>query len=191
MIYAIALLAVIAVAIAGCGGGSSTTSGESGSAYGGSGESESASSEGGYGGRYGGEGSGASSESTSAGSGGGAVVSLASVPKLGMLLVDSEGMTVYLFEKDKGTTSSCYGACAQAWPPVLTKGEPQVGNGAKASLLGTTKRKDGTVQVTYAGHPLYTFVEDSKPGEANGNDFNGFGAEWYALQGNGEKPKDS
>jgi len=108
----------------------------------------------------------------------------------GMVLVDSNGMTLYDFHKDKGTTSSCYGACEQAWPPVATEGEPTAGNGASASKLGTTKRKDGTMQVTYAGHPLYTFVEDKKPGEANGNDTSAFGAQWYALKGNGEEAGD-
>ncbi len=165
MAYAVALLAVLAVAIAGCGSG--------GGGYGGSEESSTASTE---------SGSAAAS---------GAVVSLSSAPKLGMVIVNSEGLTLYDFHKDKGTTSSCYGACEQAWPPLLTEGEPQVGNGAKVALLGTTKRKDGTTQVTYAGHPLYTFVEDKKPGEANGNDVSAFGAEWYALQGNGEEPEDS
>ncbi len=65
-----------------------------------------------------------------------------------------------------------------------------MGNGASASKLGTTERKDGTMQVTYAGHPLYTFVEDKKPGEANGNDVSAFGAQWYALKGNGEEAGD-
>jgi predicted lipoprotein with Yx(FWY)xxD motif len=83
--------------------------------------------------------------------------------------------------------SSCYGACAKAWPPLLSDGEPQAGEGAMAAKLGTVKRSDGTTQVTYAGHPLYTFVEDKKPGEANGNDVDAFGAEWYALQSSGEE----
>jgi predicted lipoprotein with Yx(FWY)xxD motif len=108
-----------------------------------------------------------------------------------MVLVDSKGMTLYDFHKDQGTESSCYGECASAWPPLLTKGEPQPSNGADGSLLGTTERKDGTTQVTYDGHPLYGFVGDKAPGEANGNDVDAFGAEWYALQGNGEEPEDS
>ena len=74
-----------------------------------------------------------------------------------------ESFTVYDFHKDKGTQSSCYGACEKVWPPVTTEGGPQPGNGAQASKLGTTKRKDGTVQVTYAGHPLYTYVADRSP----------------------------
>jgi predicted lipoprotein with Yx(FWY)xxD motif len=179
--YAFALLALLAVVIAGCGsGGSSTSTSESSS-------NENASSEssaGTKGSGYGSENKSASSESTG---GSAMVISLSSVPKVGMVLVDSSGMTVYDFHKDKGTTSSCYGACEQGWPPVLTEGKPSVGNGASASKLGTTERKDGTMQVTYAGHPLYTFVEDKKPGEAHGNDTSAFGAQWYALKGNGEE----
>jgi predicted lipoprotein with Yx(FWY)xxD motif len=120
-----------------------------------------------------------------------AVVKVMNTPDLGKVIVDAEGMTLYDFHKDKGTTSSCYGECAVAWPPLLTKGEPKATGGAQQSLLGTTKRKDGTLQVTYNGHPVYGFVEDKKPGETNGNDFDGFGAEWYALEPNGEEPEDS
>ena len=185
--YAFALLALLAIAIAGCGGGSSSSEGgyggESSSGSKSSAKNESAAA---TGNRYGG-----SSESKTAGSeSGAAVVSLGSAQKLGMVLVDSKGMTVYDFHKDKGTISSCYGACEEGWPPVLTEGEPTVGNGASSSKLGTTERKDGTMQVTYAGHPLYTFVEDKKPGEANGNDTSAFGAQWYALKGNGEEAGD-
>jgi predicted lipoprotein with Yx(FWY)xxD motif len=175
-IYALALLAVLgALAVAGCGGGDSSTTSGSGSRYGGSSESENKS---------------ASAESTPGAESGAAVVSLGNVQKLGMVLVDSNGMTLYDFHKDKGTTSSCYGPCAEGWPPLLSEGKPTVGNGASSSKLGTTERKDGTTQVTYAGHPLYTFVADKKPGEANGNDVSAFGGEWYALQGNGEEPED-
>jgi predicted lipoprotein with Yx(FWY)xxD motif len=174
--YAFALLALLAVVVAGCGSGgsSSTSTSESESSA-----KESASSES----SAGSENKSASSES----SGGPAAVMSLGHTNVGMVLVDSNGMTVYDFHKDKGTTSSCYGACEQAWPPVTTEGEPTVGNGASASKLGTTKRKDGTMQVTYAGHPLYTFVEDKKPGEAHGNDTSAFGAQWYALKGNGEE----
>jgi predicted lipoprotein with Yx(FWY)xxD motif len=189
MTYAFALLAVLAVAIAGCGSSGSSTSSSSESS-----SNESASSESSGGGAYGGGGNkSASSEESggeAAGSGEAAVISLGSVQKVGMVVVDSNGMTVYDFHKDKGTTSSCYGPCAEAWPPVLTEGEPSVGNGASSSKLGTTERKDGTMQVTYAGHPIYTFVEDKKPGEANGNDTSAFGAQWYALKGNGEEAGD-
>jgi predicted lipoprotein with Yx(FWY)xxD motif len=180
-----ALLATAMVlAIAGCGGGGDS----SGGGYGGS---EGGSAAGGGGGYGSGGGAGNENEQTpasSAGGSGGANVSLASVPKLGMILVDSKGFTLYDFHKDKGTTSSCNGACAQSWPPLTTEGAPSAGNGAEASMLGTTMRSDGTEQVTYAGYPLYTFVGDKKPGEANGNDIDAFGAEWYALTASGEEP---
>jgi len=189
--FALAALVAMAVAIAGCGGGSSSSS-ESSS--GGSNENASSEGSGGYGGRYGSgsesEGKSASAESAAGAESGAGVVSLGNAQKLGMVLVDSSGMTLYDFHKDKGTTSSCYGACAEAWPPMLSEGEPTVGNGAMASKLGTTERKDGTTQVTYAGHPLYTFVEDRKPGEANGNDVSAFGGQWYALKGSGEEAGD-
>jgi predicted lipoprotein with Yx(FWY)xxD motif len=189
----LALLATAAVVAAGCGGGGSS-SGYSGSTS--SNENASGESAGGSGGRYGsGENKSASSESSEAegGSGAGAgsaVVSLGNAQKLGMVLVDANGMTLYDFHKDKGTTSSCYGPCAEGWPPLLTEGAATVGNGASSSKLGTTERKDGTTQVTYAGHPLYTFVADKKPGEANGNDVSAFGAQWYALKGSGEEAGD-
>jgi len=170
------LLAVlVAVVIAGCGGGNDSSSGEG--AYG----STSKGSNGG------GE---KSSQAPESSGGKGAVVSLGNSSDLGMILVDAEGMTLYDFHKDKGTRSSCYGACEEAWPPLTTEGAPQVGNGASDSMLGTTERKDGTMQVTYAGHPLYTFVEDKKPGDANGNDVTAFGAQWYALQGSGEEAEE-
>jgi predicted lipoprotein with Yx(FWY)xxD motif len=73
---------------------------------------------------------------------------------------------------------------------LTTESEPKGQMGVSASKLGTTKRKDGTTQVTFAGHPLYTYVEDSKPGEANGNDFSSFGAQWYALEPNGQEAGD-
>jgi predicted lipoprotein with Yx(FWY)xxD motif len=121
---------------------------------------------------------------------GAAVVSAANVPKLGRLIVDSRGHTLYDFHKDKGTTSSCYGQCAAVWPPLTTEGEPQAGNGAEAAKLGTTERKDGSTQVTYAGKPLYAYSADKSPGEATGNDIDSFGAEWYALEPSGTEPED-
>jgi predicted lipoprotein with Yx(FWY)xxD motif len=179
---AIAISTVALLALAGCGGGNDSTSG---GAYGGGGETtaESAS-----GGAYGGGGETtaepASSSPTQAPA---AVVAVAPVPKLGKLIVNSGGFTLYNFHKDKGTTSSCYGACASFWPPLITEGSPKA-EGVPAGMLGTTKRNDGTVQVTFAGHPIYTFSEDKKPGEANGNDFKAFGGEWYALMPNGQEP---
>jgi len=176
-IYAIALLAAaaLALAIAGCGGGSDSTSSSATS-------NEATSAE-----------SPKSTEPVKAAPNaeeGTTFVSLGNVSGLGMVLVDSKGMTLYDFQKDSGTESSCYGECAQAWPPLLTKGEPQPSNGADASLLGTTERKDGTMQVTYDDHPLYGFVGDKAPGEANGNNVDAFGGEWYALNGSGEEPEE-
>jgi predicted lipoprotein with Yx(FWY)xxD motif len=101
--------------------------------------------------------------------------------KLGQILVDGKGITVYLFVADTGTTSTCYGSCASIWPPVLTTGAPQAGTGADASLLGTTMRTDGKVEVTYAGHPLYYFVQDKQPGDTTGQGINGFGALWWVM----------
>jgi predicted lipoprotein with Yx(FWY)xxD motif len=106
--------------------------------------------------------------------------------RLGQILVDSSGRTLYLFLADSGTTSNCNSAgCVQAWPPVLTKGAPQAGRGVKASLLGSTTRRDGTTEVTYAGHPLYYFISDTKPGEVGGQGINAFGAPWYVVSPSG------
>ncbi len=140
----------------------------------------------GSGGGYGSGGESTQAASTEPSGAGAAVVSVASVPGLGRVLVDSKGFTLYDFHKDKGAKSACYGACAGVWPPLVTDGAPQSENGATTSKLGTTKRKDGTMQVTYAGHPLYTYEADTKPGDAKGNDFSSYGAEWYALQPSGE-----
>jgi predicted lipoprotein with Yx(FWY)xxD motif len=105
----------------------------------------------------------------------------------GRILTDGSGRTLYLFEKDRGPASMCYGACAGFWPPVLTKGMPQAGPGAKASLLGTIRRKDGTLQVTYGRHPLYRFALDRRAGDTNGEGLNKFGAEWYVVSTLGRK----
>lgn len=124
------------------------------------------------------------SENASAATGGKTVAG-GNVPGLGAVLVDSKGLTVYLFEKDSGTASSCYGACAASWPPVIA-GKPTAGEGAMSSRLGTTKRKDGSMQVTYAGHPLYTFAGDVEAGEATGNESTAFGGRWLALNEAGQ-----
>ncbi len=165
------LILVAALLLAACGG--------SGPGYGGSGSST------------------AASDSTAAGDvpkvpangeaeeSGNAYVALASALGLGLVLVDSQGHVLYAFSGDRGTSSSCDGACAEAWPPLLTEGPPQPSNGASAAKLGTTERKDGRTQVTYAGHPLYTYAADGKPGEANGNGVSAFGGQWHALKGSG------
>ena len=117
---------------------------------------------------------------------GGTKVALATTP-LGRILVDSKGITLYDFVKDKGTMSACYGACAALWPPLTTKGKPVAGRGVRASLLGTTKRKDGKLEVTYGGHPLYYFVTDRKPGQTTGQGVNQFGAPWWVISAAGKE----
>jgi predicted lipoprotein with Yx(FWY)xxD motif len=100
---------------------------------------------------------------------------------LGKILVDSKGRTLYLFKADKGTKSTCFGACAVAWPPLRANGKPTVGGGAKRSLVGSTARSDGKPQVTYNGHPLYLYAGDQKAGDTSGQAINGFGAPWFVL----------
>ena len=119
-------------------------------------------------------------------SSGGVRVNIANSP-LGRILVDSKGITLYDFPPDKGTTSVCYGACAALWPPLITKGKPVAGAGVRASLLGTTKRKDGKLEVTYNGHPLYYFVSDRKPGQTTGQGLNQFGGPWWVISPAGKE----
>jgi len=106
---------------------------------------------------------------------------------LGTVLVDSNGRTLYLFERDEGTTSVCNGACASEWPPVGANGKPTVGGGASPSLVATTRRSDETAQVTYNGHPLYRYYGDENPGDTNGQGLNTFGGRWYALSTAGDQ----
>ena len=121
-----------------------------------------------------------------AGQSSGAHVKLAKT-RDGTILVDSKGITLYDFVKDKSATSVCYGACAALWPPLLTTGKPIPGPGVRASLLGTTKRKDGKLEVTYGGHPLYYFVTDRKPGQTTGQGVNQFGGPWWVLSAAGKE----
>ena len=178
--------AVLALALIAAGCGSSNDSSSSSTSA-----SSSSGGGGGGGGIYGG-GGGSSNASAPAG-GGAATIAVANNSKLGKILVDSKGMTVYYFEKDKqnGNASTCSGACASIWGPVTTSGAPKGQKGASASKLGTIKRSDGTMQVTYNGWPLYTYAGDNKPGDANGNDLSQFGAQWYALTPAGVKPPES
>lgn len=115
------------------------------------------------------------------------MVKTASAGKLGTILVGGHGRTLYLFEADKSTTSTCNGACAAAWPPLLTSGAPSTGGSAQSKLLGTSKRSDGKTQVTYNKHPLYEYAGDSKAGDTNGQGLNQFGAKWYVLDTGGNK----
>jgi predicted lipoprotein with Yx(FWY)xxD motif len=107
--------------------------------------------------------------------------------KLGTFLVDSSGRTLYLFQKDKTSKSTCSGACATNWPPLLTTGKPGGSGGVRKAMLGTTKRADGKLQVTYNGHPLYHFAGDAKPGDTKGQGVNAFGAKWYAVNSAGKR----
>ena len=106
--------------------------------------------------------------------------------ELGEHLVGPNEHTLYLFEKDTGSTSTCTGACAAALPPLVTTGAPTAGGAADAGLLGTTKRPDGTMEVTYGGHPLYYYSGDAAPGDTAGQEVDAFGAEWYAVAPSGE-----
>ena len=129
----------------------------------------------------------ASAAGGSSSSGGSSTIGVSNVGDLGKILVDSQGRTVYLFEKDTGPKSTCSGACATEWPPVTTSGKPSAGDGVSASKLGTTKRPDGTTQVTYNGHPLYRFEGDKQPGDTSGQGLDFFGARWYVLSAAGDR----
>ena len=110
-----------------------------------------------------------------------ATVGVANNGSLGKILDDTDGRTLYLFAKDSGTKSTCTAACASAWPPLRASGKPTVGAGASASIVGTTPRSDGKPQVTYNGHPLYTYTGDENPGDTNGQGLTAFGGGWFAL----------
>jgi predicted lipoprotein with Yx(FWY)xxD motif len=103
----------------------------------------------------------------------------------GKVLADGEGLALYLFDKEKTETSECYGECAVAWPPVLTEGKPKAGSGVDAGALGTTKRDDGSTQVTYKGKPMYLYKDD-KPGVILCHDVSEFGGLWLLVQPNGK-----
>jgi predicted lipoprotein with Yx(FWY)xxD motif len=106
---------------------------------------------------------------------------------LGDVLVDRQGRTLYLFARDSGPTSACTGACAVNWPPLRVRGTLLVGSGAKSSEIGKTPRPDGSSQLTYNEHPLYTFVNDKKPGDTNGEGINAFGGSWFAVSPAGDR----
>ena len=127
----------------------------------------------------------ATTTAASTSGGGAATIDVADNPDLGKILTDADGNTVYLFEKDENGMSNCSGGCAAEWPPVTTSGSAKAGSGADDSLLGTVKRDDGSEQVTYDDHPLYTYSGDTKPGDTNGNGLELYGAEWYAMTPDG------
>jgi predicted lipoprotein with Yx(FWY)xxD motif len=105
--------------------------------------------------------------------------------QFGRVIADRRGEAFYLFDKEKGKRSRCYGECAVAWPPVLTKGKPTAGNGADADLLGTTKRRNGKLQVTYNGHPLY-YYKDDEPGRILCHNVDEFGGLWLVVNRRGD-----
>src|SRR3954453_17919061 len=160
----VAAAALAAVALAACGGGATPSSKSPAN-------------------------SGASTTSSkSPGTSGDATATVdAASGSLGNILVDSQGRTVYLFKKDSGPKSTCFGACATNWPPLRASGKATVGTGASASSVATVARSGGGPQVTYNGHPLYLFAGDSKPGDTNGQGVDAFGAAWLTLSpaGNG------
>ena len=106
----------------------------------------------------------------------------------GTALVDATGRALYRFEADTGTMSTCTGACAQVWPPLLTSGgTPGTSGAVQAPLVGSSPRADGTRQVTYNGHPLYYFAGDKAPGDVKGQGINNFGGSWYIVSPNGDE----
>jgi predicted lipoprotein with Yx(FWY)xxD motif len=140
----------------------------------------------GCGGDDNGGGTTAASESSNTASGQAATIGAQSEGDLGTILVDSNGLTIYLFEKDSGSKSACFGGCGAAWPPVRASGKPTAGSGLNASLIGTTPRSDGAAQVTYNGHPLYLFAGDQSAGQTNGQGLTEFGGSWFALNSAGD-----
>jgi predicted lipoprotein with Yx(FWY)xxD motif len=172
-----ALVIAVAVAVAGCGSSSSSSSQ---SAAGGQAAASSTSASGGAG-AY-----GAASSSSSASAAPAALITTKPSKKLGTILAyGPKHMTVYLFEADHGGKSSCTGACASAWPPVT--GKPHAAGAALQADLATVRRSDGTLQVTYKGHPLYRFIKDGDHADAYGQGVKAFGAPWYVLAPSGAK----
>jgi predicted lipoprotein with Yx(FWY)xxD motif len=162
----ILMIAALALGLAACANNSSSSAG-GGSLYGGG---------------------GATSASAAMGA---ATIQTAKVPGVGTVLTDSNGKTLYLFEADTGTTSNCTGACLAVWPAVTTSGNATGTMGATSSMLGTTTRDDGSTQVTYNGHPLYTYSGDTGSGMANGEGLNTYGGLWYAVTAAGTAAKGS
>ncbi len=135
-----------------------------------------------------------STSATASGSGGsggasGAAMIQTAKNSLGTILTDGKGHTLYVFAPDTSSTSTCYGICAKYWPPVLSGSSPVAGSGIVASKLATSPRKDGSKQVTYTGHPLYTFALDKASGDTKGQGLNQDGGLWWALGTDGNAIK--
>jgi predicted lipoprotein with Yx(FWY)xxD motif len=126
----------------------------------------------------------ATSAAATAGKPAGTVIKSAN-SQFGMMLFDGTGQAIYLFDKEQTTKPQCYGACAEAWPPVLTMGTPVAADGTRPSLLGTVKRTDGTTQVTYGGHPLYFYAHEAK-NEVKCHNVQGFGGLWLVVTPKGQ-----
>jgi predicted lipoprotein with Yx(FWY)xxD motif len=116
----------------------------------------------------------------------------ARAPKLGIvdsdygrILADGRGRALYLFTADRGKASACSGDCATAWPPYIVKSKPVAGRGVKAGRIATTRRDDGRLQATYAGHPVYLYVGDRRPGQVLCQAVSEFGGYWYVLRSSG------
>jgi predicted lipoprotein with Yx(FWY)xxD motif len=120
-------------------------------------------------------------------SGSGAPLKIVSNGRLGKIITDGNGRTLYDFPIDKGTMSVCYGACASLWPPYTTNAKPVAGPGVSQALIGTTRRHDGSTEVTYADHPLYYYAPDRSQGQISGQALNQFGAPWYVLAPSGRE----
>ena len=106
----------------------------------------------------------------------------------GQMLFDSRGQAIYIWQLEDTSTAQCYGNCAEEWPPVLTDGVPVASGEVNSQLLGTTKRTDGTTQVTYNGHPLYFYAHE-KPGEIECHNIRTHGGLWWIIQPNGTRGK--
>ncbi|HET9198124.1 MAG TPA: hypothetical protein VFN92_07730 [Solirubrobacterales bacterium] len=164
--FALLLAAALSLAVVGCGdsggGGDTVTSQETGSTQAAS-ESDDKPAKGAWGVAFG-----------------------AGSADFGVILFDAAGRTLYVFDGDPGAESTCYGACARAWPPALTEGEPKARGEAVSAKVGAEKRRDGTVQLTYAGRPLYYFSGDKGGAEYNGQGARAFGGTWRVIRPDGE-----
>ncbi len=165
----VGLIALAAAAALAAGCGSNDNSGSSGSSSGGT--------------SAGGSGYGGSATTSPSGV---ATVSATS-SKVGTILVDGSGRTLYVFDKDQPNQSACSGGCAAAWPVDKSSGAPKAGSGAQASMLGTIQRSDGSTQVTYNKHPLYYYSGDTQAGQQNGQGLNAFGAKWFVVAPSGNQ----
>jgi len=185
----VAPAAALLVLLVACGGQAGQSYGSGSGSTAGSSQATQSGQSNGRGGAYGyGRGGGSTgSTGASTGSAGAAAaagtISLAKT-SLGQVLVGPDGRTLYFFDPDNQSASTCYDQCAAAWPPLEMNGKPSVGQGLDVSKLGQTQRKDGSMQVTYNKWPLYYFAKDSKPGDVNGEGVNGT---WWVINASGDR----